>query len=618
MKSDDIGYSYIRFSDSHQSRGDSLRRQTEAATLWCQKNGVRLDTSLTLRDLGKSAYTGEHRKNPDRNALACFLRLVENGKVPAGSYLVVENLDRLSREEEVPACHLLTGILMAGVRVVQLIPSELVLTAKSNGFDIMRAVMELSRGHGESAVKSDRVGSAWREKKRRAANGEKQKETDRMGRDCRVLTRRLPSWVERRGGKLVLIPGRAAAVKRIFALSAAGYGPTLILKRLTEEKVPAFGDRERVPVREDDGTQRVDAQGKPVFRWQAREGCRLGAGRWTRTYVVSILKDRRAMGEHQPRNTRTGKPDGPPIKGYYPPVVGEEEWQAARGASAARRRRPGRVGPHVNIFAGLIKDALDGDSYFMQARAADPRQHKRATRVLFNHAAVDGRARYRSFPFDVFEWAVLSKLAEVKPHEVMGREDGPDEVQVLSGTLAGVEAKIAELEAELLNGDVAALARVLREQEARKTDLAARLAEARQKAAHPLSEAWGQARSLFHTLAAAPDPRDARLRLRSALRRVVSEIRLLVVPRGRGRLAAVQVYFTDDGHRDYLIVHRPPMAFRGGRRKPEFKGVIDLPPDLSAGLALDLLKPQHALDLVRVLELADVEKLAAAMKNGGA
>src|SRR6516164_688654 len=89
-------YSYIRFSSPEQSKGDSLRRQTEDAAAWCQRHGVHLNTSTTLHDLGKSAFTGAHRKNPDRHALAAFLKLIEGGKVPPGSYLVVENLDRLS------------------------------------------------------------------------------------------------------------------------------------------------------------------------------------------------------------------------------------------------------------------------------------------------------------------------------------------------------------------------------------------------------------------------------------------------------------------------------------------------------------------------------------------
>jgi hypothetical protein len=98
-----VAYSYIRFSHPDQAKGDSLRRQTEAAADWCQRHKVNLDTSTTLHDLGKSAYTGEHRKNPDRHGLAAFLKLVESGKVPRGSYLIIENLDRLSREHIQPA-----------------------------------------------------------------------------------------------------------------------------------------------------------------------------------------------------------------------------------------------------------------------------------------------------------------------------------------------------------------------------------------------------------------------------------------------------------------------------------------------------------------------------------
>src|SRR5262249_55658961 len=89
-----VAYSYIRFSTPEQMKGDSLRRQTEAAADWCRRHNVSLDTSTTLRDLGRSAYTGKHRENADRHALASFLKMVEQGKVVRGSYLLIENLDR--------------------------------------------------------------------------------------------------------------------------------------------------------------------------------------------------------------------------------------------------------------------------------------------------------------------------------------------------------------------------------------------------------------------------------------------------------------------------------------------------------------------------------------------
>jgi hypothetical protein len=91
--------------------------------------------------------------------------------------------------------------------------------------------------------------------------------------------------------------------------------------------------------------------------------------------------------------------------------------------------------------------------------------------------------------------------------------------------------------------------------------LVGRLAEARQKAAHPLSEAWGEAKTLLAAVEQAPNVAEARVRLRSVVRRIISEIWVLMGGRGRDRLAVVQLWFADERrrcrHRDYLILHRP-------------------------------------------------------------
>ena len=86
-------YSYMRFSTSEQMKGDSLRRQIEYAEEYAASHGLVLDDSLKLRDLGRSAYSGEHRS--DRAALGQFLKLVEEGKVAKDSILLVESFDRL-------------------------------------------------------------------------------------------------------------------------------------------------------------------------------------------------------------------------------------------------------------------------------------------------------------------------------------------------------------------------------------------------------------------------------------------------------------------------------------------------------------------------------------------
>jgi DNA invertase Pin-like site-specific DNA recombinase len=563
-----VAYSYVRFSTPDQAKGDSLRRQTQAAADWCSRNGVSLDASATLHDLGRSAFTGSHRRNPDRHALAAFLKLVETGKVPRGSFLIVEALDRLTREDIQPALLLVLNLLQAGIRIVQLKPAEMVFNDKSDTLPVMMMIVELARGHSESAMKSERNGKAWVEKRRKAREAGV------------VMTHSLPRWIEEVGGRLRLIPERAAVVKRIFKRAAAGYGQKLTASLLTREQVPSFGP----------------------------------PGHWNASYIWGILKDRRAMGEFQPKRKRGREKDGEPIPGYYPAAVTEEEWYAARAGAAQRRQKRGRTGRYVNVFAGMLRNARDGGTYYCTTRAPHGDGGTRR-RVLINTAATEGRARGYTFPFATFEAAVLSLLAEIDPHDILNGDDGPDETLLLAGELAGVEARIAELEAELLKGDVASLARALRQLEGQKEELAGRLATARQKAAHPLSEAWGEARTLLGTLDAAPDPYDVRVRLRAALRRIVDSIWMLVVARGHNRLCAMQVWFSDGArHRDYLIMHRPPKD--NGKARVEGGWWARSLASVAAPDDLDLRDQRQAEELAEALEQIDLAAVEGA--PGGA
>ena len=89
-------YSYLRFSSPQQATGDSIRRQTAARDKWLAGHpDVHLDASLVMTDAGRSGYK---RKDWDTYALAEFVKHVRSGRVEPGPYLLVENLDRLSRE----------------------------------------------------------------------------------------------------------------------------------------------------------------------------------------------------------------------------------------------------------------------------------------------------------------------------------------------------------------------------------------------------------------------------------------------------------------------------------------------------------------------------------------
>src|SRR5262252_8134776 len=89
-------YSYKRYSSEPQGDGDSFRRQTAAAEAWCKRHpDVRLDRHKQMEDRGLSAHDGTHIRS---GALGQFLAEVAAGRIAEGSILIVENLDRLSRE----------------------------------------------------------------------------------------------------------------------------------------------------------------------------------------------------------------------------------------------------------------------------------------------------------------------------------------------------------------------------------------------------------------------------------------------------------------------------------------------------------------------------------------
>src|SRR5438309_1630332 len=89
-------YSYLRFSHPSQLKGDSKRRQLQWANDICQRNNWTLDDSLTFQDLGVSAFRSKNSKVGD---LAAFRELVRSGRIAPGSILLVENIDRLSRDD---------------------------------------------------------------------------------------------------------------------------------------------------------------------------------------------------------------------------------------------------------------------------------------------------------------------------------------------------------------------------------------------------------------------------------------------------------------------------------------------------------------------------------------
>ena len=137
-KASPLAYSYLRFSTPEQAKGDSLRRQLALAEAYAKRNGLQLDAELSLRDLGVSAFRGA---NAAVGALGAFLKAISDGLVPKGSLLLVEALDRVSRQTARKAVRTLEEIVEAGITVVTLNDGKAYTLESLNGTDFLLAIL---------------------------------------------------------------------------------------------------------------------------------------------------------------------------------------------------------------------------------------------------------------------------------------------------------------------------------------------------------------------------------------------------------------------------------------------------------------------------------------------
>ena len=341
-------YSYIRFSTRDQLKGDSQRRQVEAAELWCKRNGVQLVDSY--RDLGKSAYRGA---NAATGALSVFLALVKKGKIPKGSYLVVESLDRVSRDTILNAFELFLSIIKSGIRVVTLADNHIYDLEKISGGnfqDLIVSLTMLSRAHEESALKGARIAAVWENKRRNL--------------DKEIMTAKCPAWLRLKADrtKFELIPERAKIVQRIFSMAIAGFGSYTICKTFNKEHVKTFGY----------------------------------ADKWNFSYVQNILKSRATIGEFVP-----GYMSGEervlcdPIPDYYPPAVKRETFATVALKHKVRPNLSGRADSN-NVFAKLIWDRQTGERVYYTTK--NPGES-----YLVSAAVNGGRKKYCAWKYQEFK-----------------------------------------------------------------------------------------------------------------------------------------------------------------------------------------------------------------------
>lgn len=330
-------YSYVRFSSPEQARGDSYRRQKEAAEKFCEENGLELADSreYTFLDKGRSAYKAEHVSEDGQ--LKRFIDLVTSGAIPKGSYLLVESLDRLSRERVNVALERFIGILNSGINVYTLMDKRLYAAeSKDISLELIASIAYMMKAHAESSDKASRVGSAWNQKKIKARN-----EGKPLGRAC-------PYWLELSEDGYRPIPARVDVINRIYSLCInEGRGKRSICKILNDENVPVFGSKNR---------NRKEL--------------------WSYSSIHKLLNNRALIGEYQPTKLENGirVSDGPPIPSYYPTVISEDTFYLGKAAQTSRLiHKTTKQSRRYNVFQGIGFCGACGDTLNLINKGKPPK-----------------------------------------------------------------------------------------------------------------------------------------------------------------------------------------------------------------------------------------------------
>lgn len=399
------GVSYARFSSRRQATGSTLRRQKELLEAY-----LRANPDITLleqySDKGVSGFRGKHATEGE---LGRFLEAVKLGRLPTPLVLIIESIDRLSREQVFDAYDRFSSIIKAGVTVavcdmgLELDHARL----RSDPGQLSKLMGAMQRAHDESQRKSDLVSQAWN------INIEDAK----SGRGIKGYVG--PPWVtlDKATMRYVITPANEPAIKtveKIFGWAADRETAHGIAKRLNESTVPVF---------------------------RAHRDKKFSRNGWYPNYVTKILRNRQVLGEHSYRG-------GEVIRDYFPAIISPELFHQAQQAVIRRQGKPGRKGKELsNLFTGVGRCAHCGGHMQMTRNREETEDGPKPIKYLVcsnrkrrHECKATGMINYFKL-----EETILDRLPQVPWSDIIREENSNDPLPEIDTRIATVTLEIAEL-----------------------------------------------------------------------------------------------------------------------------------------------------------------------------
>ena len=230
------------------------------------------------------------------------------GEIEKGSYLLIENFDRLSRDKIVRSNKIFTDLLFAGVRIV-ILDRDKVYDAENLDFgDWINALVEFERANAESKRKSDFSSKAWNYNREKMRSGE-------------IVTKKVPTWLKVENNAFVIDHEKVERINTLFKLSLSKG-----LQEATREYNELYSEKLAIH------------------------------------QTQYLLSNRKLIGEHSPQKIHYDesgqlkrKDEGDSIPNYYPTVVDEKLFYQVQEVIKSRKPFAGRYSnQRYNVFRDLI------------------------------------------------------------------------------------------------------------------------------------------------------------------------------------------------------------------------------------------------------------------------
>lgn len=213
---------YHRVSSEQQIDGSGIKRQAELLEQYITSRGIldQMDDQnpVILADPGLSAWKGH---NITHGELGQWMEQVASGMWD-NSVLIVENLDRFSRQNPFQVLGYINSLVEHGISIHDVNMNMII--NHQNSVMLPMVIMNAQRAYDESKYKSMRIGAGWRKKRLAAIDA------------GTIITRKTPNWIDVVEDRYVL-NDKARIVQEVFKLYLEGLGSPTIARHMT-----ALGD----------------------------------------------------------------------------------------------------------------------------------------------------------------------------------------------------------------------------------------------------------------------------------------------------------------------------------------------------------------------------------------